>query len=419
MSSNFILERLEISGDKFISQREIDFKEGLNIITGNNGTGKTTILNIINLLTNLNTREDFLSRFNNLRFKYFLHSKNLGFNKNTKIIFETIKGKTNLSSESIELREYEIHNIYNKIKILFIQEMGILDLTSKEELPEYINFDKKFMHIFIEQTEDLENHIILVDGVYGFDLYRAYLFFKYIADLSEKNQVIVALLPNFLLQLRNYLVGLDSKLLSYLRQSQIIYLRSFYQHSIIDYFKEEPISSFLQEFRESIKNIKKIMSLPVVEQEMKIILNRMMYVNVITVMETYLSDSFIKLVIGNKYFKLKLLEVSPDFNDIKLNLREAYEWLEDIDANIIEKLQNIVFHNLERIIGMFRNVLGITFLDDMGDIFKAILKRHDIIHRNGKTKEGKVIKISKQNVLELINSVVRLIEHIERQISNI
>lgn len=198
---------------------------------------------------------------------------------------------------------------------------------------------------------------------------------------------------------------MNTNLAFYFHQSQMLFLRDFWQKSIIDYFKSEPISDFFTEFQENIKNIKRIINLPIVEENVRKILYRIIYANVITVMETYLSDCFTQLVINSKDLKLKLLDSSPDFNQEKYNLRTAYDWLEEMDEKIIEKLQNIVFHNLDRIKGMFKNVLMVNFPEDLSDIFRAILNRHDIIHRNGKTKNVNVLEITKEDILDLIDKV--------------
>ncbi|QCQ21268.1 hypothetical protein [Desulfoglaeba alkanexedens] len=44
---------------------------------------------------------------------------------------------------------------------------------------------------------------------------------------------------------------------------------------------------------------------------------------------------------------------------------------------------------------------------------KAILKRHDIVHRNGKTKSGENIVLTKNDVTQLVSKVEHFIQDID------
>jgi len=421
MSNTFLLERLEIGENEIISQNEITFKKGLNIILGNNATGKTTLLDIINFLITPKKRE-YYSKFAPVTFKYYLNSKFLGFNEEEPIIIEAKGNIINLLSFSENVGKDNIIKVLSRIKVIYFNRRTINNYLKKREYPETLSPDQLYSHILLDKTENLENYLILIDDINAvFGIETNYLFLNYLSELSEKNQVILTSLPNVFKKILNYLkeIDIDSQLLNYLRQSQILFLRELWQRSIFDYFKEEQILDFSRRFRESIKNIQIIINLPVDVKDIKENLYRIMYANVITVIETFLSDSFTKIVIKNENFKLKLLDSIPELSQKKLNLRDAYDWIENMDDNITEVLQTISFHNLGKVKGMFENVLGINFPDDMGYIYKAIIIRHDIIHRNGKNKKGEIIKITREIIQELIEVVDKFIKYIESQISNL
>ena len=65
---------------------------------------------------------------------------------------------------------------------------------------------------------------------------------------------------------------------------------------------------------------------------------------------------------------------------------------------------------------MYECVLNISFPDDLDSIFKAIQIRHDIVHRNGKAKDGTPVKIDDANVLNLIAEVESFVEGINKQL---
>ena len=63
---------------------------------------------------------------------------------------------------------------------------------------------------------------------------------------------------------------------------------------------------------------------------------------------------------------------------------------------------------------MYRDTLGVSFPDDRGDVFRAILVRHALVHRNGKI-DGQEVVISKNTVEDLARKIEEFIRHIEDQ----
>lgn len=419
LQKNYILQRIKIEGETLFGKNDLEFRAGLSIITGAPGTGKSTIINLIYWLKNPDDITSLLPFFDYSSIKYFLKLEDLEERKNITFVFDA-DIDLNQQVKLITTIPDNYDSISKQIKILLVNEESIADyLFNNEEMYETRSFGEKVTHVILDLTNGVENCIILLDDVFmPLDVERRYLLFNHLVQLSESNQVFLTLQTQQFQELRNILVHREPERLDYLRQAHIINLKGFYQTSIIDYFKEEPVSDYLEEFHQGIINIRKIIALRITDQEIKKSLNRILYANIITVMETYLSECFTRLVIGNESYKLKLLESSPDFNKETFNLRDAYDWLGEIDANIIGKIQGIVFHNIDKVISMYKNILGIEFLD-MGEIARAINKRHDIVHRNGKTKDGKVLEFNEKDILKLASYIQKLIEHIEKQVKSL
>ncbi len=161
------------------------------------------------------------------------------------------------------------------------------------------------------------------------------------------------------------------------------------------------------------------LKLNIEEKRLKDFLIRILYANIITAMETYLSDCFIEKVIKNKNYIPKLLELIPEINEKKFNLKKAYDWIENVNDNIIDVLSGISFHNLAKVKSMYGNILNIEFPQDLADIFRAILNRHDIVHRNGKTKDNEEILITKQDLNDLIKLISEFIKNVELKANEI
>lgn len=77
----------------------------------------------------------------------------------------------------------------------------------------------------------------------------------------------------------------------------------------------------------------------------------------------------------------------------------------------------VVWHNFKHIIPMYKATLDIEFPENMDKYFRAVLIRHDIVHRNGKTKEGKQIPITQTDISDLIQSVKDLVQSIDLQLA--
>jgi hypothetical protein len=175
------------------------------------------------------------------------------------------------------------------------------------------------------------------------------------------------------------------------------------------------ISEYHSNFISAIHDIEKLLETEV-EGSVADCFYRLLFVNVITAMETYLSDAFINTVVHNPALMRHFIETTPEFQNEKVALSDVFSALEKIEQKANGHLVDVVWHNLERVKPMFRDTLGIEFPKDMGAVFRAIVKRHDIVHRNGKTKTGKGIPIACQDVIGLIASVQAFVHDVDAQL---
>lgn len=53
------------------------------------------------------------------------------------------------------------------------------------------------------------------------------------------------------------------------------------------------------------------------------------------------------------------------------------------------------------------------FPKDMSAIFQGIIKRHDIVHRNGRTKSGDIVTVSRDELIKLMNDVNKFAEGVD------
>ena len=71
---------------------------------------------------------------------------------------------------------------------------------------------------------------------------------------------------------------------------------------------------------------------------------------------------------------------------------------------------------MRKIKPIYRDALGID-LGDVSELYKAVLVRHDLVHRNGKNHEGVEHTITEEMVRELQAKVKALMDSVNSQIA--
>jgi hypothetical protein len=73
----------------------------------------------------------------------------------------------------------------------------------------------------------------------------------------------------------------------------------------------------------------------------------------------------------------------------------------------------VIYHNLAKVSKMYNSTFKIEF-PDIAAMAKCVHVRHDIVHRNGKTVDGKPVSLDKGVITELI----KLTSAFVREIAN-
>jgi hypothetical protein len=167
-------------------------------------------------------------------------------------------------------------------------------------------------------------------------------------------------------------------------------------------------------FHDSISNVEHLLELqipPPQQQHLYMVL----YVNVITAVETYLSDLFISAVGNDKALLRRFVETTPEFKNEKIAVSDVFKIADEIEKKARTYLMDVVWHHLNRVKPMFKDTLCMSFPDDTNDLFKAVLIRHDLVHRNGKKKEGGEHYLSQEAIRSLIRKATAFVEHLDKQ----
>ena len=179
---------------------------------------------------------------------------------------------------------------------------------------------------------------------------------------------------------------------------------------IFDYISEIP--NPCQNFATTIKNIKQLLE---IEDHISNFYGQMLYVQVLTALGTYLSDMFIKIIVTNSDYMACFIRLTPEFENVKVSLPEAFDCVERPEAKVYEYLTSVDWLNLDLVQKIYFRTFQLA-LPNYNDIFKAILFRHDIVHRNGETIEGRTITVTKEDVQDLLRLIVDFVQQLDKEL---
>ncbi|MGE8019349.1 HEPN domain-containing protein [Peribacillus frigoritolerans] len=172
-------------------------------------------------------------------------------------------------------------------------------------------------------------------------------------------------------------------------------------------------------FEDNIESLELLLTTQIHQEKQKQLFNNMIYANIITALETYLSDAFINTVISQKNYIKRFIKTFKDYKHIKFEYSSIFESYEEIEATVTKTLLDVIYHNIFKVKGMFKDTLEVDFPKDLTTLAKAISVRHDIVHRNGKDKTGKIHTISVDEIESLISNVKDFVKHINTQLISI
>jgi hypothetical protein len=144
----------------------------------------------------------------------------------------------------------------------------------------------------------------------------------------------------------------------------------------------------------------------------------MISANCITILEAFLSEYLLTKVLGNNFLLRNLIEKITDFEKEIFSINQIFQKYEDITNYAKTYLSNLSYHNLAKISKIYEQIFSVKFPMDIGFIYKMIERRHDIIHRNGKRKDGIKIVSTKNDIKQLLSEIGRLAEFINENMTS-
>lgn len=143
----------------------------------------------------------------------------------------------------------------------------------------------------------------------------------------------------------------------------------------------------------------------------------MVYAHAVGALEAYLGDTLVNAVKSSPVILMKAVTSIDGLKDEKATLSEVLTTPDVVERKTQAFLRDVLYHNLKKVDGIYWAVLGVRVLTtDRGRnrrLIDAVRIRHDIVHRNGKSKEGTPVSVGTLHVEELFTDIRSLCQQIE------
>ena len=170
---------------------------------------------------------------------------------------------------------------------------------------------------------------------------------------------------------------------------------------------------FKETHSDTEKAIEAIEELP---QEIKENLYKLLYANIISKLEAFLCDTIVNYVLSCEMHKRRFVQNYAPLATQKFQMSAIYAKYESLDTIIRGALTSIVYHNIVLVRKLYKKVADIE-LPNTKLVEEAITIRHDIVHRNGKDKEGNLHTVTRIDVEMLSNHVLDFIYEVDSLMS--
>lgn len=147
-------------------------------------------------------------------------------------------------------------------------------------------------------------------------------------------------------------------------------------------------------------------------------MRQLIYSSLIAALEAYLAETLSYWVAEDNDVFRKLVEHSKEFREKKLSVSQIFERLDTLKDEVEKHLQTIVWHRLDIVGPLIGSSLGVK-IPEIEPLMKRILVRHDIVHRGGRTKDGKTVNVTDADLDGLRAEIADFASSIEQDIDAI
>lgn len=159
--------------------------------------------------------------------------------------------------------------------------------------------------------------------------------------------------------------------------------------------------STYDEFNETIQELRNMLNSDLSSE----IVFKMIDAFAVTAMEAYLSGTLINQVKCNDAYLINAAEKVIELKDEKISLSSILKNPNEAKSRVLSKLYEFMYHNIPKIKQVYEAVFDVKFNYPLKDIMQIVMRRHDIVHRNGKNKEGGEIVLTRDMIKQDLNVI--------------
>ncbi|MGX1126545.1 HEPN domain-containing protein [Pseudomonas sp. HLS-6 TE3448] len=148
-------------------------------------------------------------------------------------------------------------------------------------------------------------------------------------------------------------------------------------------------------------------------------INKLVYAHAVTLLETLISSVIQKLLVSERDLLLSLITHYKKLNGIPITLQQIAQEPKIVESTVLKKLSELSFHNVSTIQQVLQAMFGDAMKGiDVSAIGRITDKRHDIVHRNGKTIKDEPIQLTTEEVQQAIRSIRSFAEDLKSRINS-
>lgn len=179
---------------------------------------------------------------------------------------------------------------------------------------------------------------------------------------------------------------------------------------------EQEYSGPYASFHNTIQEIEKILSShidPIVADTM----HKMAHVHAVTALETYLGDTLKQLMIGQEQYFLNAAQNIKDINERRLKPYEVLANKDFVEQMVFKHISDHLYHDPVKAMRLYKDCLDFKCTHSLGTIIKAATLRHDIVHRNGKDKDGSNVIPNFTEVKSAISEIKDFVHYLDKALA--
>lgn len=144
---------------------------------------------------------------------------------------------------------------------------------------------------------------------------------------------------------------------------------------------------------------------------------KMVFAHAVTVLEVYLEDVVKSLILSNDSYLANTIKNVKPFCDTSFRLSEISIEKDGIKKFVVGKLSDNLYHDIPKVVNVLKGVIGRDIDLSIKDVCRVTRIRHDIVHRNGKDKDGNTLEVTYPFVVDALDSIELFVMNMRLKLS--